>query len=256
MTQDAADRLHSGLIKSFVATVPDRAGSWIVQRAGYTAVRCPPIPLPGFNGLWIDGHLPSDELPRAIEQMEAVDVPFWLLVRAGSTGPFGETAAILGFDLEESLPGMTLQPGALVAAHDSGTAIRRITANQLDTAIDMAAEAFESPRSIAETMFSRIAAIPGFAIYEASVDGVPVSTATSWVVDGTVGIFNVATPAEHRRRGYGRAVTERAIRDALEAGADLAWLQASELGATVYRSMGFRQVEGYDVYGRPDASGH
>ena len=63
----------------------------------------------------------------------------------------------------------------------------------------------------------------------------------------------MATPAAFRRRGFGRAVTERAIRDGFEAGADLAWLQASELGRSVYASMGFRQVESYEIFGRAES---
>lgn len=35
-------------------------------------------------------------------------------------------------------------------------------------------------------------------------------------------------------------------------GAELAFLQASEMGTPVYRTMGFRQVETYLVLGRPD----
>ena len=38
---------------------------------------------------------------------------------------------------------------------------------------------------------------------------------------------------------------------AFEAGADLAWLQASPLGEPVYRASGFRYVETYLVLGRP-----
>jgi N-acetylglutamate synthase len=59
------------------------------------------------------------------------------------------------------------------------------------------------------------------------------------------------SPPEHRGRGYGRAVTAKAVADGFEAGADLAWLQASQLGQPVYRAMGFRQVETYLVLGRP-----
>ena len=88
-------------------------------------------------------------------------------------------------------------------------------------------------------------------IYLAEADGQPVSTATAWLGDGGVGIFNVATPPEFRGRGYGRAVTASAVRSGFADGADIAWLQASPLGEPVYRAMGFRQVDTYLVLGRP-----
>jgi predicted acetyltransferase len=96
-----------------------------------------------------------------------------------------------------------------------------------------------------------VAAMPGMAYYVARLAGEPVSTALGLVNGAEVGIFNVATPPQHRRRGFGAAVTERAIRDGFAAGADLAWLQSSELGEPVYRRMGFRQVETYVLLSRP-----
>jgi ribosomal protein S18 acetylase RimI-like enzyme len=250
MTTNEGDRLHSGLIKSFVATMPRVDGAWIEQRTGYVVASCPAIPLPGFNGLWIDGDVPRDRLSVAIEQLDAAGAPCWLLVRAGTTGPFDATAAALGFHLEDTVPGMALAREALVGGPAVGAEVLRLDLDHLDATIEISAASFEGPRPIFEAMYASIAATRGFAVYEARAEGTAVSTACSWLVDRAVGIFNVATPAEHRRRGYGRAVTERAIRDAFEAGADLAWLQASELGTSVYRAMGFRQVEAYHVYAR------
>jgi predicted GNAT family acetyltransferase len=78
-----------------------------------------------------------------------------------------------------------------------------------------------------------------------------VSTAVGYSIDGTVGIFNVATPPEFRRRGYGAAITAHAARDGLNHGADLAWLQSSSMGESVYLRLGFREVETYLLHTRP-----
>lgn len=98
-----------------------------------------------------------------------------------------------------------------------------------------------------------VMAAPGLMVYVARTGGELVSTATAWTRDGGVGIFNVATPPAHRGHGYGRAITEYAVRDGFAAGADLAWLEASQLGESVYRAMGFRQVETYLILGREGA---
>ena len=82
------------------------------------------------------------------------------------------------------------------------------------------------------------------------MQGEPVSTAIGFVVGETVGIFNVATPPNQRRQGYRAALTERAIRDGFDQGADLAWLQSSHLGEPVYRHIGFRTVGTYNLFTR------
>ena len=77
------------------------------------------------------------------------------------------------------------------------------------------------------------------------------TTSASYVVDGDFGIFNVATPAEYRGRGYGAAITGHAVREGFAAGAELAYLQSSAIGESVYRRLGFREVLTYVLLTRP-----
>ena len=86
------------------------------------------------------------------------------------------------------------------------------------------------------------------------MDGRDVSTAVGFIIDGTTGIFSVATPEEHRGRGYGAAITAQAVRDGFHAGADLAGLQSSPMGESVYRRLGFREVERYTLFAPPAKS--
>ena len=69
-----------------------------------------------------------------------------------------------------------------------------------------------------------------------------------------VGIYSVATPAAHRGRGYGGALTAWATAHSFAAGATFAYLQSSEIGVSVYRRIGFRQVDMFAVYTRPAPS--
>ncbi|MDP9193993.1 MAG: GNAT family N-acetyltransferase [Acidobacteriota bacterium] len=67
----------------------------------------------------------------------------------------------------------------------------------------------------------------------------PVAT-TSVLVEGALaGIYFVATLPAARGRGIGAAVTRAAMRYARDAGATRAALQSSDLGYSVYRSLGF-----------------
>src|SRR5436309_796111 len=95
--------------------------------------------------------------------------------------------------------------------------------------------------------------LPGFAVYLGRVNDEAVTVAMAYRTDDDVGIFNVATPPGHRRRGYGGAITAHAVHAAFAEGADLAWLQTTEIGEPVYRSLGFRHVEMHVLLKRPDA---
>jgi ribosomal protein S18 acetylase RimI-like enzyme len=81
--------------------------------------------------------------------------------------------------------------------------------------------------------------------YLARLDGVPVATSLGLVVDGILGIFNVATLEPARRKGIGRAVTLAALVEGAARGADIAVLQSSEAGHHVYEALGFRDFGTY-----------
>jgi predicted acetyltransferase len=68
----------------------------------------------------------------------------------------------------------------------------------------------------------------------------------------TAGIYNVATLPSHRKRGYGEAMTWRAVAGGAAAGCDVAILQASQMGRPIYERMGFRLVAPYRTFHRPD----
>ncbi|SFJ45955.1 GNAT family N-acetyltransferase [Aerobium aerolatum] len=78
--------------------------------------------------------------------------------------------------------------------------------------------------------------------------GVPISTAIC-VRDGDLaGLFEVATDANQRRRGYGRRTLLSALKWAFTQGARRAWLQVeadNETAIGLYRSMGFSEIYRY-----------
>jgi ribosomal protein S18 acetylase RimI-like enzyme len=83
---------------------------------------------------------------------------------------------------------------------------------------------------------------PHIAAFVAYLDGAPVASAMTLVSHGVAGVFYVATVERARRRGLGDALTRMAARAGFGLGARAAWLGASEMGADLYRRIGFADL--------------
>jgi ribosomal protein S18 acetylase RimI-like enzyme len=91
----------------------------------------------------------------------------------------------------------------------------------------------------AMTWRSRVENYVGYAL------GVPAATSMVFTTGGVAGIYFVSTLPGFRRRGFGEAMTWRAVEDGRDAGCKSSFLQASEMGRRVYERMGFRFLEEY-----------
>jgi predicted GNAT family acetyltransferase len=83
------------------------------------------------------------------------------------------------------------------------------------------------------------------------VNGKAVTTATSVVIGETAGVFQVGTLETHRGKGFGEAMTAQSVRAAGDAGARIAFLQASGSGFPIYKRMGFQTVTSHTMFERP-----
>jgi N-acetylglutamate synthase len=249
---------HEALVESFRSLFARLEGARFEERAGYLFLVCPRLPLPQLNGVWASGSEQEQaavgELAGAIAEVEALGLPCWVQTRAGDATPALEMEARhLGLTSEESVPGMVVTADDLQEVCGPPVEITYLAdAAFLTEAQTVAGEGFEVPPHVMAPFYTpQIAATPGLSIYLGRVAGQPVSTATSFRSGDSVGIFNVATPPTYRRSGYAAALTIRAARDAFDAGANFAWLQSSPLGNSLYRRIGFQQVETYTLLSRP-----
>ncbi len=74
--------------------------------------------------------------------------------------------------------------------------------------------------------------------------GAAVTTAMAIVLEGKVGVYDVATLPSHRRRGYGGAITAACIRE----GAGWAFLQSTWESLSLYRRLGFAEIERWPYF--------
>ncbi|HEX2568215.1 MAG TPA: GNAT family N-acetyltransferase [Polyangia bacterium] len=90
--------------------------------------------------------------------------------------------------------------------------------------------------------------------YVGYLDDVPVATGELTTGDGVVGLYNIATLAAHRRRGYGTALTQHLLLEARARGYRTAILQAAPAGVSLYERLGFRSFGDITEYKPPAAA--
>jgi GNAT superfamily N-acetyltransferase len=88
----------------------------------------------------------------------------------------------------------------------------------------------------------------GAAAFLAHVDGRPAGISMTIVTHGVAGIYWVGATEEARGRGLGRTMTAVAVEAGLEMGGASASLQASPMGESLYRRMGFKTIFDYRLY--------
>lgn len=214
----------------------------------------PPVPIPQVNGPWVvhDSAGAADALADAIEEVDAAGAWPWVQTRSGHDRT-RQAAIDLGLTHLEEMPGMVLRPGELNDAR-AEIQIADVGAEEIDATNELLAMSFGAPKDVLDLFSTGVASIEEAAWYIGRAHDEIVATAIGFTVGDATGIFNVATHPEHRGRGFGAALTSHAVRDGFEKGASFAYLQSSGMGHSVYRALGFRDVERYTLLTRPAAT--
>ncbi|HWB22069.1 MAG TPA: GNAT family N-acetyltransferase [Gaiellaceae bacterium] len=249
------EQFHGWLTGAFAELVRQLPDARFEQRDGYIVIAYPSFPVPSFNGIWANGNNDleaSTDLEAVIAEIDASGAWPGVTTHDDLQPNLIREAKRLGLTDTTALPAMTVSPDRLqVPTIDA----RLEKANDPDgraVALDLAARGFGAPAEWLSTLYGDdLAAMPGIDYYLASADDQPVSTAISYIRSGTVGIFNVATPTEHRGHGYAAAITAYAIRQSFTAGAGTGWLQSSPMAEAVYSKLGFERIGAYTVHARP-----
>ena len=218
-------------------------GSRVLRKDG-AAASITGLPYAPFNSVWLERPNPPVPAVAALLDEVAGAGPFSLSLRPGSDAALADLAVERGMTSDGELPLMVLDATAGVGAirRARGLAIRRLEPHQGAVHAKVAAAAFGCP----EEMFLPVPGLlwlEGLRCYAGQADGRTVATALSVTAGEFTGIFNVATEPAYRGRGFGTAVTARAVADGVLAGAAWCWLQSTPEGYPVYRDLGFRTIE-------------
>lgn len=156
----------------------------------------------------------------------------------------------VGMTPGDPIPGMLLAPIPDPSPAPNGLDIRVVDdADMLRIYNDTVSEAFGMPRVwLAILDDPATLHLHDFAFYLGLLDGAPVATAMRFTSHRIAGIYNVATLPAYRRRGFGAALTWRAVADGRAEGCLASALQSSEEGFQVYARMGYRHVADYRTW--------
>jgi ribosomal protein S18 acetylase RimI-like enzyme len=199
-----------------------------------------------------DGLDPAELIARARRFFAARDRGFALWVRAGTAEDRDLVDAAVQARLQAAfeMPEMVLDRRAEERPVADGVELRRVTS---------AADAEEYWR-VATAAYASLGFPPEvFAFYDnndglaagnvaaflAHLEDRPAAIAMTIISHRVAGIYWVGTTEEARGRGLGWSVTAAAVNAGFDMGAELASLQASAMGESLYRKMGFETIFSY-----------
>ena len=113
---------------------------------------------------------------------------------------------------------------------------------------------FEIPKNL-EDIFSKIFVDApnqdkSFQHYIGYLNDEPVTGITSFIEGSNVGIYNVATPAVHRRKGYARTALAHVLHDVKKQGVQQAIIIATPMAASVYPAVGFKEELTINIFSK------
>jgi N-acetylglutamate synthase len=241
-----ADMAAAALARTWQHLTPALPGAW-VEREGGAVAWVTGVGLPALNGVWAE-RLDADQgaVAGLLDRVHATGLPHCLQLRPGASPALAGLAAARAMSLDEQIPLMVMDdPVAVIGARQlAGLVLAQLSPEQVGLHARVAAAGFEAPEELfVQLMTTDVLRLPGVRCYLGEIGGQAVTTGLGVTLGDFVGVFSIATPPTHRRRGYGAAVTARAVADGLAAGAKWAWLQSSPPGYATYASLGFRTVE-------------
>ena len=222
---------------------------WVVREGGVFAWLSG-VGLPTLNGVLVESpdEIGDGGVASLLDRVARSGLPYCLQCRPAAVHQTERLAVARGMTVEAPIPLMVLEnPARLEAALDpDGLSIRRAVRGDTELLATVGAAGFEAP----EELFRELVIEAGFdavgmRAYLGYCEHEPVATGMGLTIGEFVGIFNISALPGHRRRGFGAAMTARAVLDGLGAGASWSWLQSSPAGHSVYTRLGFRDIEAW-----------
>jgi hypothetical protein len=246
-----ADNVAAGLAAAWELLVDAIPLGWTRRESGVIAA-VTGVPLATLNGVWPE-RLELDEVAVSalLDEIAHSGLPYCVQLRPGHSRRLASMVAERGMNREEQVPLMVLTDDSRLrdAQQVENLQIRQVAPEEARLHAGIAARGFDAPEEpFVQLMTPAVLRQPGVRCYVGEIDGNPVTTGLGVTVGTSVGIFNIATPPGHRGKGFGAAVTARAVNDGLNNGARWSYLQSSPAGYDIYTRLGFLTLERWDCW--------
>jgi GNAT superfamily N-acetyltransferase len=219
---------------------------------GRTQIFLTGIPSPAFNGVLraqLDAGGLDAQIEDAMAQFKAIGAPMcWWTGPATRPADLGKHLQEHGLRHEYDFPGMATDLLTLREAEPpAGLTSKRVRdAQSLRMWCDVLTRGFGMPDLVGD-VFQDAFVRTGLGDdlpwhwYLGLLEGEPVATSSIVLSAGVAGLYYAATLREARGRGIGTAMSLRPLLEAREMGYRAGILRSSEMGAGVYRRLGFRE---------------
>lgn len=208
------------------------------------------IPFPLFNSIMRARLLPERidaVIQPIITQAESRNVPLlWWTGPTTQPADLGSHLERHGFVSDGQMPGMAVDLANLNEnlPMPKGLTVQRVTDDEtLKRWSQVCAAGFGMPDFAANAFYDFMCHVDPDTIlaYLGWWNDQPVATSLVMLAAGVAGIYNVATIPEARRKGIGAIITLSPLREARDRKYKVGILHASDMGADVYRSLGFQE---------------
>lgn len=202
-------------------------------------------PVPNLNGCLIDrGPDDAARLRQYVAAIRRRGLPGFLWLTSAAQHQLAPLATELGLTVAGQTPLMSYEletipdPSARYQVEAVGDQYG------IDAFTDLMARGFELPLDTWRRLVTpKALQDPAITHVLAFLEGKPISGGTAIVTGANIGIWNMATPPEHQRKGAGSAVLNELLRIHALKGQRSFYLIASEAGKHLYDQVGFRTVD-------------
>jgi RimJ/RimL family protein N-acetyltransferase len=202
-----------------------------------------------------DGLAADELIERAQSFFGTRGRGFAVWVRGGEAGDedLAATCEAAGLQMVYAMPEMVLETKVEERPAPDGMTLRRVASTEdAEDYWRVAASSYASlgfpPDVFAFYENDEGLRADGVAAFLARADDRPVGIAMTILSHGVAGVYWVGCVEEARGRGMGWSVTAAAVNAGFEMGAGIASLQASPMGESLYRRMGFETIYDYRLY--------
>lgn len=231
------------------------AGGRIVECDGLTLCETP-LGTVTTNMAIVCGRPSADAVATATAEVYR-GRPFSVWTRAHVDGALEDALRTAGWLELASSPGMSLSTATTIPPVQAPLTVRPVS-DDADRAAYAAimAEAYAlygAPVESTEAFFAALASVcgPTTQAFVGWCDGAAVAGAMLYVSHGIGGVGWVGTRPAAFSRGFGATVTWAVVAEAQRRGVPFVSLQASPMGAPVYRRMGFDEPTAYRMFVAP-----